>query len=90
MFVLQYISNYLVGNSGEGVGYSGIAPSFGIEFDTYYNSFDPTYNDHISFLNNGRAADGLYNLHDSLPNIENGKVHNVRIIWDTSSEDMAC
>ena len=34
VFVLQDISNSLVGNAGEGMGYSGITPSFGIELDT--------------------------------------------------------
>ena len=89
VFVLQDISNSLVGYAGKGMGYSGISPSFGIEFDTYYNSFDPTYNDHISFLKNGRAADELCNHHASLPNIEDGKDHKVKIIWDPSSEHMA-
>ena len=47
VFVLKDKSNSSVGNYGGGMGYEGISPSFGIEFDTYYNSFDPTYNDQI-------------------------------------------
>ena len=72
-----------------GVVYTGITPSFVIEFDTYYNSFDPNYNDHISFLKNGRAADEICKHHASLPNIEDGKDQKLKIIWDPYSENMA-
>ena len=36
MFVVQTVSNS-VGASGGGIGYSGISPSLGVEFDTYDN-----------------------------------------------------
>jgi hypothetical protein len=45
-FVLQPISTSL-GSSGGGLGYAGINPSFAVEFDTWQNSSDPSY-DHIA------------------------------------------
>lgn len=37
VFVVQTVSNS-VGSVGEGIGYGGVAPSLGIEFDTYQNA----------------------------------------------------
>jgi len=89
VFVLQDKSNSLVGGEGDGMGYSGITPSFGIEFDTFHNTIDPTNEDHISFVKNGNVANRLCNLYASLSNIEDGNNHSVKIIWDPSSEHMA-
>ena len=50
-FVLQPISTSL-GSSGGGLGYAGINPSFAVEFDTWQNSSDPSY-DHIAIQKNG-------------------------------------
>jgi hypothetical protein len=36
VFVLQTVSNS-VGSGGGGIGFQGISPSVGVEFDTYYN-----------------------------------------------------
>jgi hypothetical protein len=43
VFVIQTVSNN-VGSAGGGIGYSGISPSLGIEFDTYNNG-SPTFGD---------------------------------------------
>ncbi len=39
VFVVQTLANN-VGSAGGGIGYEGIAPSVGVEFDTYNNSID--------------------------------------------------
>ena len=51
-FVLQQV-NTSVGSSGGGIGYAGISPSFGVEFDTWQNGnrADPVY-DHIAIQQN--------------------------------------
>ena len=74
------------------IGYAGITPIFGVEFDTYKNYFDPPLDndcDHISFIKNGILEYYLCNQYASLPKIEGAMDHNVRIIWDLSSEHMA-
>jgi hypothetical protein len=43
VFVVQTVSNN-VGGAGGGIGYGGISPSLGVEFDTYHNPFDPNGN----------------------------------------------
>ena len=47
MFVLQDESMSKVGGNGEGMGFQGISPSFGISFDTHQNPSDMTAEDHI-------------------------------------------
>lgn len=53
VFALQQVSTS-VGGAGFGIGYQGIAPSIAVEFDTYKNSYDPSY-DHIAILQNGNV-----------------------------------
>ena len=50
-FVLQPVSTS-IGSQGGGLGYAGISPSFAVEFDTWQNSSDPSY-DHIAIQKNG-------------------------------------
>ena len=50
-FLLQQVSTS-VGTSGGGLGYQGISPSFAVEFDTWQNSSDPSY-DHLAVQKNG-------------------------------------
>ena len=54
VFVIQTVSNN-VGAAGGGIGYQGISPSIGIEFDTWNNGLgnsDPDGN-HVGFDQNG-------------------------------------
>jgi cysteine-rich repeat protein len=52
VFVVQNLSNN-VGTSGGGIGYQGITPSIGVEFDTFRNpGYDPNGN-HVGILTNG-------------------------------------
>ena len=46
MFVLHDESMSTVGGNGEGMGFQGISPSFGISFDTHKNPSDETAEDH--------------------------------------------
>jgi hypothetical protein len=54
VFTLQASPNgtSALGRPGEGIGYGGIAPSVGIEFDTWGNAWDPNAN-HIAVNLNG-------------------------------------
>jgi gliding motility-associated-like protein len=90
VFVIQTAGNNALGNTGQGMGYKGFAPSVGVEFDTWQNGDenDPTF-DHIAVFKNGSVN---HNVQGQLtppvmamlnnPDIEDGKEHNVRITWD--------
>ena len=54
VFVLQTVSNN-VGIGGGGIGFQGISPSVGIEFDTYQNGWDLDGN-HVGLNLNGDPA----------------------------------
>ncbi len=58
VFVVQTVAND-VGGIGGGIGYSGIAPSIGVEFDTWCNAAlnDPSPN-HVGLLVNGDVNHG--------------------------------
>jgi uncharacterized repeat protein (TIGR01451 family) len=89
----------VVGISGEGVGYGGISPSFGIEFDTYQNITasnpgspyigapinDPA-NDHIAYHVNGNYTQGgrIGNNVD-VGNIEDNTWHDVEVKWNATT-----
>lgn len=88
-FVLQPVGTGL-GAAGGGMGYEGIVPSLGVEFDTYQNGgySDPAY-DHVAIQYNGVLDHaGIYNLDGPVqilagsPNAEDGEYHDVRITWD--------
>ena len=74
-----------MGGNGEGMGFQGISPSFGISFDTHHNPSDLTAEYHISFHKDGKIAE-LCNQHFALNDIEDDSNHKVIIIWDPSSE----
>ena len=72
------------GYRGEGMGFAGLAPSLGIEFDTYqnYHLADPV-DDHVAINVNGQphhyaSAAGP----NPLPNLEDGKKHLLWVNWD--------
>lgn len=89
VFVMQQVSNTAIGMDGEGMGFSGFAPSFGVEFDTYQNQNqgDPAY-DHIAFLSNGvvnhnspNNLAGPVQASATSPNIKDGQEHIIDIYW---------
>jgi hypothetical protein len=51
VFVVQPVSSS-IGGAGGGLGYSGISPSVGVEFDTFQNAWDPSTN-HAGIDENG-------------------------------------
>lgn len=87
VFILQPISTS-IGATGEGMGFSGIAPSIGITLDTWHNANlnDPDF-DHISIQANGIVAHGndLAGPEQASaidPNIEDCNWHHLRITWE--------
>jgi hypothetical protein len=59
VFVLQPSSVEELGESGGDLGYAGITPSLGLEFDTYdLNAGDPPV-DHIGLIENGNTSSYL-------------------------------
>jgi hypothetical protein len=53
VFVIQAVSDKIVGGAGGDIGYSGIDKSVGIEFDTYYNSDRDDDGNHVGINFNG-------------------------------------
>ncbi|MFK7907421.1 MAG: hypothetical protein AB8B69_19960, partial [Chitinophagales bacterium] len=84
-FVFQPVSN-TVGALGGGIGFAGIAPSIGVEFDTWQNGIynDPAQ-DHAALMKHGildhtQALSGYAFLGNG--NAEDGQWHDVRVTWD--------
>ncbi len=90
-FVLQPVSNG-IGAIGGGLGFQGINPSLGVEFDTYQNSdFGDPYDDHIALVKNGvlnhNAPENLQGPF-ILPNLENGANHAFVIDWNATTKNL--
>jgi gliding motility-associated-like protein len=84
-----------VGLTGGSLGMSGVTPSFGVEFDTFdntaTNSQGDLNEDHIAFNVNGQVQTPLLPAVPALPNganIEDGRYHNVKILWNATSQTM--
>lgn len=82
-----------VGSTGQGIGFGGIVPSLGIEFDTWQNfDFgDPAF-DHVAIFRDGnlnhQTANTLAGPAQALPNspnIEDCQYHDLRVTWDAPS-----
>ena len=93
VFGLQPVSTS-AGNAGVGIGFGGIVPSLGIEFDTYQNSFDPAF-DHVAIIRDGEVnhtqPNTLFGPVQMDPfdiNTEDGQTHLVQIIWDPTAQQM--
>ena len=80
------------GSRGEGMGFAGMAPALGIEFDSYFNAHlgDPTF-DHIALMRDGRVRHYL-GITDPVQakvnggNIEDCKNHKVKVTWSPQSK----
>ncbi|MGP8217644.1 MAG: lectin-like domain-containing protein [Bacteroidia bacterium] len=95
-FVFQQQST-TAGSLGGGMGFGGITPSVGVEFDTYQNGWDPAFC-HTAIEKNGDVdhTDGSGNqlsppaqLDPGNPTIPDGNWHNVEIIWDPISKTLS-
>ncbi|MBI1224401.1 MAG: T9SS type B sorting domain-containing protein [Bacteroidetes bacterium] len=89
LFGLQPVSTS-IGEQGEGIGFQGVSPSLGIEFDTWQNSNlnDPAY-DHVAISKNGvlnhsspNNLAGPVQANASNANIEDCDFHKLRVNWD--------
>ncbi|MGB0424015.1 MAG: L-type lectin-domain containing protein, partial [Flavobacteriales bacterium] len=97
VFVLQTVGVTAIGESGGGIGYLGFDPSFGIEFDTWFNGDygDPFY-DHIAMVSNGVVDHnapsniaGPVQASGGDINIEDGQDHVVQVIWNPTTMTMS-
>ena len=93
LFGLQPISTS-IGTNGQGLGFGGVMPSIGVEFDTYTNGdFSDLAEDHMSIARNGDLNhSSVNNLAGPIPmtvggtNVEDGQYYNIRIVWDPSTQ----
>jgi len=95
MFGFQPVSTS-VGQAGEGIGFGGVAPSIGIEFDTWQNNnlADPVF-DHIAIIKNGvlnhsspNNLAGPVQASQQSGNIEDGNWHQLRVNWDAGKNTL--
>ncbi|THH41489.1 L-type lectin-domain containing protein [Neolewinella litorea] len=78
------------GYRGEGMGFAGLYPSLGIEFDTYQNFHlgDPA-NDHVAIMPHGQAHHARSMVGPvEIPNLENGARHPLTISWHPGKQKL--
>lgn len=78
------------GYRGEGMGFAGLIPSLGIEFDTYQNGHlaDPVA-DHLAVNVNGQPHHfaSIYGPVD-LPDLEDGRKHLLWVRWNPAEREL--
>jgi len=80
-----------VGYAGEGMGFSGLNPSLGIEFDTYQNfHLDDPAKDHIAIMENGNINHRFNSVKPVTinSNLEDCKKHKVKVIWKAAAMEL--
>ncbi len=78
------------GGWGESMGFGGLVPSLGLEFDTYqnYHLYDPE-EDHFAIMQNGRTHHGYSALKPiELPNLEDCRPHPLKITWSPEVQQL--
>jgi hypothetical protein len=81
VFVIQPISDS-IGGAGGGMGYEGISPSVGVEFDTWQNGWDPDTN-HIGIDTNGDVDTNSQGSSVFIPKrFDDGTIQTVWIDYD--------
>lgn len=76
-----------IGNIGGGIGYQGISPSIAVEFDTYYNRFNPysdPVEDHAEIIINGEMDNRSERY--VLDNLEDDTCYNICVDWNPISQ----
>lgn len=90
VMVLQTVGDRALGEAGLGIGYRGMRPSLGIEFDTYRNTDlgDPDM-DHVALVRDGISDHRLHpafgppvQLSSISRNAKDGRDHRVRVAYD--------
>jgi hypothetical protein len=106
-FIMKNVANYApaAGSNGGSLAFDwvGNTNSFMIEFDTYNNSMNPSFDpttsaqgsnpDHIAFMRNGSVNhSSANNLAGPLAtsDLENGAFHNVTISWIAATSTLTC
>ncbi|MCH2223217.1 MAG: gliding motility-associated C-terminal domain-containing protein [Crocinitomicaceae bacterium] len=90
-FVMRGLNSLGIGAVGEGIGYEGIIPSIGIEFDTWDNGTlkDDIPEDHTGMYHDSdfsNPVSGSVSLTPTGLNVEDGNYHNTRIVWNASAK----
>jgi len=77
------------GFRGEGMGFAGLRPSLGIEFDTYRNDHlaDPDA-DHLAVMQHGRSFHSNPEYVVPLGNLEDGERHPLQISWSPRAGEL--
>lgn len=76
------------GYRGEGMGFAGLYPSLGIEFDTYQNFHlgDPA-GDHVAIMPHGQLHHGRSLVGPvAVPNLENAAKRPLTVSWDPGQQ----
>ena len=79
---MQTVNN-TAGSLGGGLGYAGISPSLGIEFDTYHNSGDDPNGNHVGINLNGNTV-SIATAPEAI-RFNNGSFWNVWVDYDGPS-----
>ena len=84
-----------IGGAGGGIGFQGITPSIGIEFDTWQNDqFADPFEDHIAIIQNGNLSHlpgnnnnlaGPVSASASTGNIEDCAYHELLVRWNANT-----
>ena len=89
VFVLQQAQTN-PNNVAQNLAYSTIAPSLGVEIDTWQNAgapFNDPASDHITILGNGDFSNVLAPS-VNIPNVEDGTFHTFQVVWDAALQAM--
>ncbi|WP_242204324.1 lectin-like domain-containing protein [Aestuariivivens insulae] len=76
-----------LGGLGGEIGYGGISHSLAVEFDTWQNTdYNDPAADHIGLMINGNSNHNSDLAIAELPNIENGKFHEIKFSWNATTK----